>query len=164
LIDKGVVVKCFSYVYSPYGENYNRFGATALIYDAGELKAWSVDERGVAKWDTHGVNIDGTTRTTDTTMAWREDGSNVTVAMNACATNGGRLPSIEQLRTLYWAYYQGAGATATPFTPNGFVASSYWSSTPVPSSPATLAYIQAMFNGHLSTSSQGNGLYVRCVR
>lgn len=166
LIDQGIIVKCFSFYGSEYGgdyegDNYNRFGATALIYDTNELKAWSVDENGVVKWDTQGVNTDGTTRTTDTTMAWKTAGG-VTVASDACVASGGRLPSIEQAGTLSHAWYQGSGNTN--WTPLGFVAAPYWSSTPVPSSPTTLAYFQGMHGGDLYGDSQTSGYYVRCVR
>jgi len=171
LIDQGVVVKCFSFDGTPYGspytgDIYQRFGATALIYDAGELKAWSVDENGVVKWDTHGVEIDGTNRTTDRTMAWKDSTSGVYVAADACAKNGGRLPSIEQLRTLShaWNLKASTDGDADPWAPVGFVAIYYWSSTPVPSSPTTLAYYQFMGSGNLGNYSQGSGLYVRCVR
>ncbi|NCU28806.1 MAG: DUF1566 domain-containing protein [Candidatus Moranbacteria bacterium] len=170
LIDQGIVVKCFSFDGTPYGspytgDTYLRFGATALIYDAGELKAWSVDENGVVKWDTHGVEIDGTNRTTDRTMAWK-DINGVYVAADACAKNGGRLPSIEQARTLSYAWNSKASSDgdADPWAPIGFVAGYYWSSTPVPSSPATLAYLQSMVSGNLYGYSQGSGAYVRCVR
>ena len=174
LIDQGIIVKCFSWrgttdggsgsVYA--GDESLRFGATALIYDAGELKAWSVDENGVVKWDTHGVEIDGTNRTTDRTMAWKDSTSGVYVAADACAKNGGRLPSIEQSRTLSHAWNSKASTDgdADPWAPIGFVASYYWSSTPVPSSPLSLAYFQGMFNGGLNGHSQGTGHYVRCVR
>ena len=167
LEDQGIVVRCFSFygtgsgsVYA--GDDYNRFGATALIYDTGELKAWSVDENGVVKWDTHGVNTDGTTRTTDTTMAWKTVGG-VTVASDACVASGGRLPSLEQARTLSHAWYQGSGNTT--WIPLGFAANYYWSSTPIPSSPATIAYAQYMGGGgFLNGYIQTNGLFVRCVR
>jgi len=174
LIDQGIVVKCFSWrgttdggsgsVYA--GDESLRFGATALIYDAGELKAWSVDENGVVKWDTHGVEIDGTNRTTDRTMAWKDSTSGVYVAADACAKNGGKLPSIEQARTLSHAWNSKASSDgdADPWAPIGFVADVYWSSTPVPSSPLSLAYFQYMNYGNLNYYSQGIGLYVRCVR
>ncbi len=160
LIDKGIFVKCFSFYGTgsggPYiGDDYLRFGATALMYDTNELKAWSVDENGVVKWDTSDLtasNLPG-----GVTKSWSD-------AKTACLNNGGRLPSIEQLRTLYWAYYQGAGATTTPFTPSGFIASNYWSSTPVPSSPTVYSYLQIMISGNLYYYSQANGAYVRCVR
>ena len=84
-------MKCFSFYGTSYsagsdvfdGDDYLRFGATALLYDAGELKAWSVDENGVVKWDTHGVTRAGISNLTDinTGMTW-------TVAQSACATNG----------------------------------------------------------------------------
>ncbi len=165
LIDQGIIVKCFSYSNST-SDIYQRFGATALIYDAGELKAWSVDENGVVKWDTHGVEIDGTNRTTDRTMAWKDSTSGVYVAADACAKNGGKLPSIEQARTLSHAWNSKASSDgdADPWAPIGFVASYYWSSTPVPSSPLSLAYYQSMVSGGLSDRSQGIGNYVRCVR
>jgi type IV pilus assembly protein PilA len=163
LIDQGITVKCFSFDGTPYGvpytgDIYQRFGATALMYDSGELKAWSVDERGVVKWDLKGVTSAGVeVATNDTTMNW-------TTANNACATFGGRLPSIEQLRTLSHAWY----TTSTSYTPTptsgSFIASFYWSSTPVPSSPGSLSYVQSMTNGSLSSYTQASGLYVRCVR
>ena len=86
-------------------------------------------------------------------MAWA-------TANSACAQNGGRLPSIEQARTLSRAWY----SKAFDWNPFGFVASYYWSSTPVPSSPSTLAYSQNMSSGHLDGYSQTFGFYVRCVR
>jgi len=160
LIDQGVIVKCFSFDGTPYGVPYNsdvyqRFAATALIYDTTELKAWSVDENGVVKWDLADLtsaNLPGSN-----TKNWSD-------AKTACANNGGRLPSIEQLRTLYWASYAGAGATATPYAPSGFQLASYWSSVPVPSQPLVYAYIQSMSSGYLGYNGQGSGYYVRCVR
>ncbi len=160
LIDQGIIVKCYSeygsYLGSVYfGDDYNRFGATALIYDTNELKAWSVDENGVVKWDLADLtsaNLPGSN-----TKSWSD-------AKTACANNGGRLPSIEQLRTLYWASYAGAGATATPYTPSGFQPSYYWSSTLLPSQPLVYAYLQGMDFGNLDSIGQGVGYYVRCVR
>ena len=158
LEDQGIVVKCFSFYGTPFnspytGDDYLRFGATALIYDTGELKAWSVDENGVVKWDTQGVNSSGAFVTPDITASWIN-------AKNYCALSGGRLPSIEQARTLSHAWY----SKASVWNPLGFVANGYWSSTPVPSSPATLAYNQGMYYGDLYPYTQANGYYVRCVR
>lgn len=164
LIDQGVAVKCFSYYGTPYSDIYLRFGATALIYDSGELKAWSVDENGVVKWDTHGVNIDGTNSSTDITMAWK-DNNGVYIAADACAKNGGRLPSIEQLRTLSHAWYSKASTEDTdPWAPFGFAALHYWSSNLVPSSPTTHTYFQYMGTGNFGDGSHANGYHVRCVR
>ena len=164
LIDQGIIVKCFSWYGTSSGGVYVgddnlRFGATALIYDTGELKAWSVDENGVVKWDTQGVNSSGAFVTPDITASWIN-------AKNYCALSGGRLPSIEQARTLSLAWYSKANTDGDvdPWAPLGFVANVYWSSSPVPSSPTTLAYFQYMLSGTLYNYSQTFGLYVRCVR
>ncbi len=170
LIDQGVVVRCFSFYGTGWsvgadvfdGDDYQRFGATALIYDTNEFKAWSVDENGVVKWDTRGVDLNGAFVTPDTNsgMTW-------IVSRNACAKNGGRLPSIEQLKTLSNAWYSKAQpeGDADPYAPVGFTAHYYWASTPVPSSPSTLAYVQHMNYGYLLSGSHDyNGSYVRCVR
>lgn len=161
LIDRGVIVKCFSWrgtsdgggVY--IGDESLRFGATALIYDTTELKAWSIDENGVVKWDL--VDLTSANLPGNNTKNWSD-------AKTACANNGGRLPSIEQLRTLYWASYAGAGATATPYAPSGFQSSSYWSSIPIPSQPLVYAYKLFMDSGGLFDSIQTSTSYVRCVR
>lgn len=141
------------------GDDYQRFGATALIYDANELKAWSVDENGVVKWDKQGVNSSGAFITPDLTANWSN-------TKNYCALSGGRLPSIEQARTLSHAWNSKASldGDTDPWAPLGFAASDYWSSTPVPSSPATLAYVQFMGSGALNNNSQNLGGYIHCVR
>ena len=162
LIDKGIIVKCFSFwgtgsggVY--VGDDYLRFGATALIYNTGELKAWSVDENGVVKWDLADLTLANPPG--GNTKSWSD-------AKTACTNNGGRLPSIEQARTLSHAWYSKANTDGDtdPWAPLGFVADYYWSSTPVPSSPTTLAYLQNMGYGYLSYASQSFGYFVRCVR
>ncbi len=163
LIDKGIIVKCFSFYGTGYttspdvydGDDYLRFGATALIYDSSELKAWSVDENGVVKWDT--LSLTASNLPGGATKSWSD-------AKTACLNNGGRLPSIEQLRTMYWAYYQGAGATNTPFTPVGFIQSDHWSSNPIVSSSTVYSYLQGMIGGAMFGSGQSNARYVRCVR
>ncbi len=162
LLDKGIFVKCFSFYGTSYltspdvydGDDYFRFGATALMYDTNELKAWSVDENGVVKWDNSDLtasNLPG-----GATKSWSD-------AKTACLNNGGRLPSIEQSRTLYWAIYHGAGATSTPFTPSGFAADAYWSSTIVPFSSSN-SYYMGMISGSLVSHGNLNGHFVRCVR
>ena len=109
------------------------------------------------KWDTRSVTSTGTSLPGadvlgSNTMAWA-------TAKTACATNGGRLPSIEQSRTLSHAWYSKASTDgdADPWAPVGFVASGYWSSTPVPSSPLSLAYFQYMYGGYLYGSSRPSG-------
>jgi prepilin-type N-terminal cleavage/methylation domain-containing protein len=165
LIDQGIIVKCFSLygtdVFPGYsdsfdGDDYNRFAATALIYDAGELKAWSVDENGIVKWDTHGVDEDGLTIPDDTILDY-------STAKTACATNGGRLPSIEQLKTLSYAWYQGSENIAyLPFGFQEFIY--YWSSTPYPDRPAVLTYGLDMSFSFLNVGENAFGALVRCIR
>jgi len=159
LIDQGIIVKCFSWrgttdggsgsVYA--GDENLRFGATALIYDAGELKAWSVDENGVVKWDT-----------ADLTSANPPggDGKSLSNAKDACANNGGRLPSIEQLRSLSLVWY----SKTSIYNPLGFATGTYWSSTPIPSLFNTHSYFQNMSNGNLAYYGNNGELRVRCVR
>lgn len=157
LIDKGIFVKCYSFNMPTYKDVYTRFAATALIYDSGELKAWSVDENGVVKWDTRGVNHLNEQVAPDVYMFMTK-----TVATNACAAIGGRLPSVEQLTTLSHAWREASGNTT--YTPLGFQPGYYyWSSSFVPSAPAN-TYGQGMNGSLMSTySASGNG-YTRCVR
>ncbi len=155
LIDQGIIIKCFSYTNSTYNDIYLRFGATAIIYDVNELKAWSVDENGVVRWDTKGVDSSGITLTgDDVSMDWL-------TAKNACSKNGGRLPSAEQFQTLSRAWY----SKSSVWAPFGFVAGRYWSSIPVPYSPTPFSYYQNVINdGIIYGGDQNIGFLVRCVR
>jgi prepilin-type N-terminal cleavage/methylation domain-containing protein len=121
LIDQGIIVKCFSYNGSSYGDVYLRFGATALMYDTNELKAWSVDENGIVKWDDF-----------DLTSVNPPGGDSKTQlnAKTACATNGGRLPSLEIFYTLIQSWRIGNGGSSSQ--PVGFSSGSYWTSTATP--------------------------------
>ena len=80
LIDQGIIVKCLGFYSPSYADNYYRFGATALMYDEGELKAWSVDENGVVKWDTADLTLSNLPG--GNTKSWTE-------AKTACTTTGG---------------------------------------------------------------------------
>ena len=153
LIDQGIAVKCFSNSIINFSDEYQRFGATALIYDTGELKAWSVDENGVVKWDTQGVNSTGAFVTPDISANWSN-------SRNYCSLSGGRLPSVEQARTLSHAWH----SKASVWNPFGFFAGSYWAETPIPSSPSSLSYIQLMSSGNLSVGDHPGWAYFRCVR
>ncbi len=161
LIDQGVIVKCFSLygtgsggIYP--GDDYQRFGATALIYDTGELKAWSVDENGIVKWDTQGVTSLGDTVTPDSTMSWN-------TANTACATNGGRLPSFEQIRTLFHAWYQGSGSTV--YYPTGFSNGYFYWTNNTSIKNSSLAYLINTVSGRIDYAYKASDLYkVRCVR
>lgn len=157
LIDRGVFVKCYSFNMPSYKDVYTRFGATALIYDAGELKAWSVDENGVVKWDTKGVNHLNQYVTPDVYMFMTK-----TVATNACAAVGGRLPSVEQITTLSHAWREASGNTT--YLPFGFQAGYfYWSSSFVPSDPSK-TYGQSMNGSLMSTYSDSANGWTRCVK
>lgn len=157
LIDQGVFIKCYSVNSAGFKDESIRFGATALIYDTGELKAWTVDENGVAKWDTY--NLSSSNPPGSGSKVWSD-------ALAACVNNGGRLPSIEQVKTLPWAWRQGSGDTT--WTPVGVPASNvYWTSTAAPSAPTTSSYYQHMDNtygGASSVYAQTNAALVRCVR
>ena len=162
LTEKGVTVKCYSRNSPTQNDVYQRFGATAIIYDTNEFKAWSTDQNGVVAWDQQGVNTTGAYVNPDiyTGMTW-------SVSSRACATAGGRLPSAEQLFTLARAYgaasLAATGTTTYKPTSPGFVADGYWSSTPVPSG-GSLAYHVGFGGGSISTYSTANNHYVRCVR
>ena len=153
ITNAGATTSCLSYNNSGLSDVYLRFGATGIIYSATPpVKAWSVSNIGAVTWDAQGVNSAGAFVGTDVTMTWDQ-------ANTACATAGGRLPTMEELKTLTNATFA-AGAT---YTPPGFVASHYWSSVTVPSSP-TYAYIVTMTTGDISYNHKANGSYVRCVR
>lgn len=157
LIDKGIIVKCLSYNGFSNNDIYKRFGATAIIYDTTELKAWSVDENGVVKWDTMGID-------TSYNYVYPEVyiNMNYIVASNGCTAKGGRLPSVEQAISLSRAWREGSGNTT--YTPVGFQPSwPYWTSTVLPSN-SQQHYGQSM-NG-ASPSGYGNTgtFYTRCVR
>ena len=133
----GGTATCFSYN-NPATLDVNiRWGASAKSSDG--TKNWSVDSTGVVTWDT--VDQPGI-------LNW--DAANT-----ACATAGGRLPSIEQLKALYGAYNT---------TPTGFAMSSYWSGTTVPSD-ITSAYGVFLRTGGINYGGKTTTyLYVRCVR
>ena len=128
------ITRCWSYTAT--GDNYLRWGASARL-NTNTLKVWSVDPQGVVKWDT--ANTGGS-------LSW-------SAATAACSAAGKRLPSFEQLKTLYDAY----GAT-----PTGFTAGSYWSSTENPTVTSEV-YIVTMGNGATYSGDKGIGSYTRCV-
>ena len=161
LIDQGVYVKCFSFYQPAYNDIYLRFGATALIYDTGELKAWSVGENGVVRWDRNdltSVNLPG-----GNTKNWSD-------AKTACANNGGKLPTTEEARTLSYSWYSasldrtGTGSYLPTPTSGAFTGvSSYWSSVVNPAI-SNNSYRLDIAAGSFGTGGQSNSYYVRCIR
>jgi prepilin-type N-terminal cleavage/methylation domain-containing protein len=156
MISQGATVRCLSYNNSSLSDVFRRWGISSIIYDITNLKAYSADDQGVVTWDIKGVTSTGTfVIGNDTTMNWA-------TAINACATSGGRLPTMEELKTLSDAYYVASGTTAS-HKPIGFTAAGYWSSTPVPSD-VLQAYVVSMNSGVIYPNPKVNGLYVHCVR
>ena len=88
-------------------------------------------------------------------------------ANTACGLAGGRLPTIEELKTLADAQCEALGSTdctsASTRNPPGFQASGYWSSTTVPSD-ITSAYYVHFGIGALFSISKEIHFHVRCVR
>lgn len=154
LEDQGVTVRCFSYNGTSTGnpgDDYNRFAATALIYKTDEIKAWSVDENGVFKWDTSGVDSSGGTSPEDLRMTHQ-------AAQEACSLSGGRLPSIEQSRALAHAWMKITGYTH----PYSFNSDKYWTSTRY---LETSNYYTIGYNGSGVYNEPVSGnYYVRCIR
>jgi prepilin-type N-terminal cleavage/methylation domain-containing protein len=159
---QGITVKCYSRNDPSRSDVYLRFGATAIIYDANDFKAWSTDQNGVVTWDQQGVNASGDYVSPDVST-----GMTFVVSSTVCADAGGRLPSLEQLFTLGSAYGSASlVATGTAIykpTSPGFTTNAYWSSVLVPTD-SSLAYRVGFSGGGITTSPTTNGAYVRCVR
>lgn len=160
LEDQGIIVRCYSFYGSEFGQLYSgddylRFGATALIYKTNEIKAWSVDENGIVEWNNS--DLTSTDLPGGNLKNWNE-------AKKACNNKGGKLPSIEQARSFYFAYHDGAGATNLYFTPYSFQPNRYWTSTHVLPTTSTMVYYQSMSSGDLDYTEESYGLSVRCVQ
>ena len=145
---------CLSYNNSGLLDVYLRYGASAIIGTSTPIQAYSVNPTGVSTWDVQGVNTSGSFVSTDASMNW--DAANT-----ACSTAGGRLPTVEELKTLSDAAY--AASLNTSHTPPGFVANGYWSSTTIPSTPAKAYYVY-MVSGGIGSGNKTSGDLVRCVR
>lgn len=150
ITDKGGTPYCYTY---NNGSNYIHpsWAVTTLMNTSIPIQAYSSSPSGVTTWQTKGVNSSGVPVDTDVTMPWA-------TANTACATAGGRLPTMEELRALSQASFNTSGS----YTPPGFVASSYWSSTTHPAD-STVAYYVYMVSGLISNSNKTNDYYVRCV-
>jgi len=128
-----VAPKC--YTYTATGDVYQRWGVSAT--NAAKDKNWSVDGSGVVTWDT--VNNGG--------------GQNWDTAAASCAAAGKKLPSAEQLKSLYDTHAA---------VPSGFTASTYWSSTLVPPTPGSAYAILTSISVGVRDKTLSN--YVRCVQ
>jgi len=157
----GAKARCLSTNFSGWSDVNKRWGATALQYTTtAPVKAWSASPSGVIAWDAQGVNSSGAFVGTDVTMNWD-------TAVAACATAGGRLPTVEELKTLGDAQCEALGSTDCTVdsarNPPGFQATFYWSGTGVPSD-GSQAYTVYLYRGSMYNYPKANGYYVRCVR
>jgi len=163
IVRNGATVRCFSFYNPLAGDLYQRWAASSIIYDSTlPIKAWSSSPGGIVTWDAKGVNSSGVPVENDVAMTWDN-------AVTACATAGGRLPTIEELKTLINATYVASGNTS--HTPPGFKTFYYWSSTQSPPSNnnSTYAYTVSLTmssGGNVGTTSKNfpDYIYVHCVR
>lgn len=155
ITNSGATARCLSYTNSGLSDVFQRWGASGIKGTSTPIQAWSSDPMGAVTWMPQGVNTSGVPVSADVSMNWA-------TANTACSTAGGRLPSMEELKTLSDASYAASGNTS--HAPPGFVASCYWSSVTVPS-VSTYAYYVCMGDGGIGgDASKSNAFYVRCVR
>ncbi|HBB49265.1 TPA: hypothetical protein DEQ22_03070 [Candidatus Nomurabacteria bacterium] len=154
ITDSGASSSCLSYNNSGLSDVYIRWGASGIKGTSTPIQAWSSSPVGAATWDVQGVNSSGVFVSSDTYMNWD-------TANTACGIAGGRLPTMEELKTLTDATYIASGNATR--TPPGFVADYYWSSTAVPSN-STWAYSVDMTSGNIGDGYKATDSYVRCVR
>ncbi len=163
IISSGAKARCLSTNVSGWSDVNQRWGASGLIYSSSApVRAWSASNMGVVTWDAQGVNSTGEFVITDVTMSW--DAANT-----ACGLAGGRLPTIEELKTLGDAQCEALGSTdctnSSARNPPGFEAVGYWSSTTFPSD-STLAYFVHFGIGFVLAFQKSSNYtnYVHCVR
>ena len=141
-------------------DGINKSGGTASFYtidnthyavsaklNSDPTKNWSVsDQANIVMWDTADIS--------STRMTW----SGLNNANDACINAGKRLPTIEELQTLYNA----GGIT----TARNFSADTYWSSTEYTPDPNKARYFY--YNGYFGVLGFGpkssTYSHVRCVR
>jgi len=134
----GGTAACYSQYLAGLDENA-RWGVSAKL-NSNTTKNYSVDSFGIVTWDA--------TDASGVQVTW-------TAAKIACANSGGRLPTFEQLKTLYTIY----GSNPTP----GFVGNGYHSANLLPWNPS-YAYGIDMASGGTVAYSIASTYHVRCVR
>ena len=125
---EGGTAACYS------GYSNDNWGASAKI-NGSAFEAFAADPTGVVTYDA--ADQSGT-------MNWA-------AAKAACSAEGGKLPTAEELKTLYSAFGS---------VPTGFQTSNYWSSTTTSSGGA---YSYDMSTNAWSCCYTGYTYYVRCV-
>lgn len=128
ITNAGGTANCYSY-------NNTRWGVSAKL-NSDSTQNFSVDSTGVVTWDTADKPV-----------------SNWATANTNCVATGGKLPSVEEIVTLFRSY----GGT-----PPSFVASLYWSGTTNPTA-STNAYNVNMVSGNVNNVIKTSNNYVRCV-
>ncbi|MFA6258805.1 MAG: prepilin-type N-terminal cleavage/methylation domain-containing protein, partial [Candidatus Paceibacterota bacterium] len=150
--NQGATINCNRSNRVDLGDVDTRWGVSALLSTNAPLEAYSASQSGTVKWDIQGVTTTGTPTTPDITMNWTD-------ASNACASRGGRLPTPEEIKSLYHSIIT-KGTTPTSL---GFVSGYYLSSVKV--SPSSVyVYIVTMNDGFVSYNTIGHSYYVRCVQ
>jgi len=129
------IAKCYSHPTA----NYPSWAVSAKL-NSDDTKNYSATSLGVVTWAT----VDASA----SKINWN-------TANSTCASQGGRLPSIEELKSYYNIY-------ATNPAP-GFIADVYWTNTTYPTD-STGAYILLMQTGAVSMSSKNSLFYARCVQ
>jgi len=108
ITNSGGTVNCFSSSSTTNGLNW----AVSVFINSDNTKNYSVDQNGVVVWDA--------TSYSSSTMTWTD-------AKASCQSNGKRLPSVEELKTIREAYNP---VTTDPAYPPIFSnAGAYWSSS-----------------------------------
>lgn len=133
---QGATVRCYSHTGT--SDTYFRFGITALKKDS-SFQAWSASQLGVVTWspaDETGI-VDYAT------------------AVSQCAAKGARLPTIEEIKSLY-------EAREGPL-PSFNMNSAYWSSTQTPANPNNM-YMIYTTDGLVSPYAKTGTRRVRCVQ
>ncbi len=134
--NNGGTAACFSY--STGIDTNTRWGVSAKL-NSDNTKNWSVDSLGVVTWD----NVD----ISASMLNWAD-------ANSTCLAVGGRVPSYEELLTLF---------TVHGITPPGFNALDYWSGSTHPYHNGS-AYMVHMGTGAGNYPAKSALHYVRCVR
>lgn len=132
LTEKGALSTYYSY-------DGNRWGVSAK-FSSNDTLNYSANSTGVAKWD----------------LADTGGLADWATASSACFNSGGRLPTIEEMKSFYDLYGT---------NPGGFISSAgYWSITENPSNKGQV-YIIIMSSGSSIEPQNKTGYgYTRCVR
>lgn len=152
--NSGAISSCYSYNNVTYNDVYTRWGASALVGTDTPIEAYSSSQRGNVAWFNQGTDIYGQPTVSDSLAQW-------STANTACATAGGRLPTIEELKTLSDAMYIASGSST--YIPPGFRSDrTYWSANAVSSNPG-FVYVVNVNTGSISIDGELGNRRFHCV-